>query len=85
MSQGEVDASFISLNPCLALGLLSSVAVGVVRIALLWLSTPALVAIVGTGMISVATVASCCFFYNARQGNDRGNQRESGYECCGIG
>ncbi|MBP6918368.1 MAG: hypothetical protein KBB94_05595 [Legionellaceae bacterium] len=85
LSQGEVDVPFISLNPCLVLGLLSSAAVGLVGIALLWLSTPALVAIVGTGMISVATVASCCFFYNARQGNDRGNQRESWYACCGIG
>ena len=84
-SQGEVDVPFISLNSCLVLGLLSSAAVGVVGIALLWLSTPALVAIVGTGMISVATVASGRFFYNARQGNDRGNQRESGYEFCGIG
>ena len=83
-SSTPVDVPFISLNSCLVLGLLLSAAVGVAGIALLWLSTPALVAIVGTGIIS-STVASCCFFYNARQGNDRGDQRESGYECCGIG
>ena len=82
-SPDSAETPFISLNPWLVFGLFSSVAIGAVAIALLWSSAPAWVAIIGTGIVSVATVATCCFFYNARH-DDRDNQREREYARHGI-
>ena len=65
ISEGE--SSFISLNPCLIFGLFSSVTIGAVIIALLWLSAPTLVAIIGTVTVSVTAVATYRFFHAARR------------------